>query len=136
MLLKKLTPWIIGCVVGCVVFCAACFVSYREGVAATEKKYLGDEIKALNESIGKLDVATKDAAKANLLLHETISKRKKADAESTKVFANALASTTHLRFNCMFDDSIMQQLNQAANAADAAAASGFNYALPTSDSPR
>lgn len=131
MLLKKLTPWIIACVV----FCAACFISYREGVAATTKKHLAEEIQSLNKSISDLDTETKKAGAMNLVLHNTISARKKADDKSTQVFTNALSATAHLRFNCVFDDNIMQQLYYSADRADQAASSGLVSAMPTGDPP-
>jgi hypothetical protein len=110
-------------------------MSYREGVTATHKKYLTEEISELNKSIGNLQAATRDAGHANLLLNQTISKRQKADAESTKVFANALAATAHLRFNCLFDHNIMQQISETADRADQAATSGISFTLPTSSPP-
>jgi hypothetical protein len=131
MLLKTLTPWIIGCVL----LCAACFIGYQEGVADTTQENLADEITSLNNSLNGLAEQTKKAGELNLQLSNTIAARKKADAQSTQVFTNALAATAHLRFNCVFDDSIMQQLYQAADRADQAASSGFAGALRTGDPP-
>lgn len=131
MLLKTLTPWIIGCVL----LCAACFIGYQKGVADTTQKNLADEIASLNNSLDGLAAQTKEAGELNFQLSNTIAARKKADDQSTQVFTNALAATAHLRFNCVFDDSIMQQLYQAADRADQAAGSGFAGALRTGDPP-
>lgn len=118
---------------------AANFVShefgYQKGVADTTQKNLSDEIASLNKSLDGLAEQTKKAGELNLQLNSTIAARKKADDQSTQVFTNALAATAHLRFNCVFDDNIMQQLHQAADRADQAASSGFARALRTGDPP-
>lgn len=131
MLLKQLTPWLIGCAL----LCAACFIGYQKGVADTTQKSLTNEIVWLSESLQDLDSHAKRAGELNLQLSKTIADRKKADAQSTQVFTNALNATAHLRFNCVFDDNIMQQLHQAADRADHAAASGFASPLRTGDPP-
>ena len=131
MLLKTLTPWIIGCVL----LCAACFIGYQKGVADTTQQNLTDEIESLNQSLEGLAEQTHKAGQLNLQLSQTINDRKKADAQSTQVFTNALAATTHLRFNCVFDDNVMQQLSQTADRADQAASSGFAGALRSGDPP-
>ncbi|HSX85401.1 MAG TPA: hypothetical protein VLE50_08325 [Cellvibrio sp.] len=131
MLLKKLTPWIIGCAL----LCAACFIGYQKGVADTTEKNLTAEIGSLNKSLDELQVQTKAAGQLNLQLGKTINARQKADQQSTQVFTNALAATAHLRFNCVFDDNIMQQLFQSADRADQAASSGLVSAMPTGDPP-
>lgn len=111
------------------------YLGYVKGVADTTQKNLSGEIASLNKSLGDLAEQTKRAGQLNLLLSQTIAARKKADDQSTQVFTNALAATAHLRFNCVFDDNIMQQLHHAANRADQAASSGFAGALPTGDPP-
>lgn len=131
MLLKTLTPWIIGCVL----LCAACLFGYMRGVADTKEKNLSDEIASLNNSLNSLADQTKKAGELNFQLSNTIAARKKADDRSTQVFTNALAATAHLRFNCVFDDNIMQQLHLSADRADQAASSGFAGALRTGDPP-
>lgn len=131
MLLKTLTPWIVGCAL----LCAACFIGYQKGVADTTQKNLTGEIASLNKSLDGLAEQTKQAGKLNLQLSQTINDRKKADAQSTQVFTNALAATAHLRFNCVFDDNIMQQLHLSADRADQTASSGFAGALRTGDPP-
>lgn len=131
MLLKKLQPWLIGYVL----FCAACFISYQKGVADTVENNLTANIKSLQASISDLDEETKKAGNLNLQLSQLFSARKKADAEYTKVFTNALSTTKHLRINCVFDNNIMQQLNESADRADAAATSGITSALRTGDPP-
>lgn len=131
MLLKKLTPWIIGCAL----LCAACFIGYQKGVAVTTQKNLAAEIASLNKSLDGLAEQTKKAGQVNLQLHNAASVIKKAQAKSTQEFTNALNSTAHLRFNCVFDNSIMQQLFQAADAADTAATSGITGALRTGGPP-
>lgn len=103
------------------------------GVAETTEKNLTDEIESLNQSLEGLNEQSQKAGELNLQLSNTIAARKKADAASTQVFTNALNATAHLRFNCVFGDNIMQQLDQAADRADQAAASGFTGALPTGD---
>lgn len=130
MLLKQLAPWVIGYAV----VCAAYFIGYQKGVAVATQKSLGDEISSLNKSLDDLAQQTHEANKINLQLSKTISDRKKSDAESTKVFANALAATAHFRFDCVFDDNVMQQLHQAAERADQAASSGFGSPLRAGDS--
>lgn len=135
MLLKKIIPWLIGCVA----IYAACFASkefgYQQGVADTTQKNLANEIGLLNESLNVLAEQTKKAGELNLVLHNTISQRQRADQQSTQVFVNALNATAHLRFDCRFDDNIMQQIFQTADRADQAAASGFGSALPASATP-
>jgi hypothetical protein len=111
------------------------YLGYVMGVANTTQKNLGDEIASLNKSLDGLAEQTKQAGKLNLQLSQTINDRKKADAQSTQVFTNALAATAHLRFNCVFDDNIMQQLHQAADRADQTASSGFAGALRTGGPP-
>jgi len=130
MLLKQLAPWVIGCVV----ICAAYFTGYQKGMAVATQKSLGDEIGSLNQSLKDLAEQTREASKLNIQLSKTISDRKKSDAESTKVFTHALAATAHLRFDCVFDDNVMQQLHQAAERADQAASSGFGSPLRAGDS--
>lgn len=131
MLLKKLAPWILGCVL----FCAACFFSYQQGVAATVEKQLDNEIVSLRESLVDLKNATKDAGEQNIKLNHSINLIKQTQTQSTKVFNDALNATAHMRVNCVFDDDIMRKLNEAASAADKAAASGFSGAMPTGDPP-
>lgn len=131
MLLKQLTPWIIGCAL----LCAACFIGYQKGVADTTRQNLTDEIESLNQSLADLAEQSHKAGELNLQLSKTIADRKKADAQSTQVFTNALNATAHLRFDCRFDDNIMQQLFKAADRADEAASSGFAGALRTGDPP-
>ncbi len=105
------------------------------GVAETTEEQLATEIKSLGDSLHGLAEQTKKASELNLQLSQTIAARKKADEQSTQVFTHALAATAHLRFNCVFDDNIMQQLFQAAERADQAASSGFTSALSTGDPP-
>ena len=131
MLLKKMTPWIIGCAF----LCAACFIGYQKGVADTTQNNLANEIASLNKSLDGLQEQTKEAGQLNLTLGKTISARHKADQQSTQVFTNALAATAHMRFNCVFDDNIMQQLYRSADRADQAASSGIVSAMSTGDPP-
>lgn len=119
-----------------VAYAWAVFTGYQMGVADTNEKHQTADIAALNKSIADLNAETKNAGQLNLQLSQTIAARKKADDQSTQVFTNALAATAHLRFNCVFDDSIMQQLHHTADRADQAAASGFAGAMPTGDPPR
>ncbi|WP_141229460.1 hypothetical protein [Cellvibrio mixtus] len=105
------------------------------GVADTKEKNLSDEIASLNNSLNGLAEQSKEAGKLNLQLSQTINDRKRADQQSTQVFTNALNATAHLRFDCRFDDNIMQQLDQAADRADQAASSGFASPLRTGDPP-
>lgn len=128
MLLKKI-------ILGCILLCAACLLGYLKGVVDTREKNLRDEIASLNGSLNKLAEQTKEAGKLNLQLSKTIADRKRADEQSTKVFTNALAATAHLRFNCFFDDNIMQQLLQAADRADEAASGGLVSSLRSGDPP-
>lgn len=128
MLLKKI-------ILGCLLLCAACLFGYMRGVADTKEKNLSDEIASLNKSLDGLAEQTKKAGKLNLQLSQTINDRKKADAKSTQVFTNALAATAHLRFDCRFDDNIMQQLFQTADRADEAASGGLVSSLRSGDPP-
>lgn len=118
---------------------AVCFASakmgYIAGYADATEKNLTDEIESLNQSLEGLADQTQKAGELNLQLSKTIAARKKADDQSTQVFINALAATAHLRFNCVFDDNIMQQLHLSADRADQAASSGFAGALRTGDPP-
>lgn len=111
------------------------YLGYVKGVADTIQKNLADEIASLNNSLDGLAQQTKEAGELNLQLSKTIAARKKADDQSTQVFTNELAATSHLRFNCVFDDNIMQQLHLSADRADQAASSGFASALRTGDPP-
>lgn len=122
-------------VVAIVVIGGAAGLGYWKGSADTTKANLVEHIESLNQSITDLDKETKKAGTLNLQLSQTISARKKADAQSTQVFTNALAATAHLRFNCVFDDYIMQQLHLSADRADQAASGGFAGALSTGDPP-
>lgn len=108
------------------------FIGHFKGYADAQEDHYRADIDSLNKSIVDLNAATKAAGAANLVLHKTISEKQKADNQSTQAFKNAINSTAHLRFNCVFDDSIMQQLYGAADRADKAAASGINYAMPAS----
>lgn len=128
MLLKKI-------IIVCGLLCAACLFGYLKGVADTNEKNLSDEIAALNGSLNQLADQTKEAGKLNLQLSKTIADRKKADAESTKVFTHALKATAHLRLDCRFDDNIMQHLFQTADRADQAASSGLVSPLRSGDPP-
>lgn len=121
--------------IAAITFGFAGYTGYVIGVAETTKKNLSDEITSLNQSLDGLVEQTKKAGQLNLQLSNTIADRKKADDQSTQVFTNALAATAHLRFNCVFDDSIMQQLYQAADRADQAASGGFAGALRSGDPP-
>ena len=111
------------------------FVGYQMGVTDTTEKNLRADVDSLNQSIVNFNAENKKAGQLNLQLSNTISARVKADAESTKVFSNALAATSHLRFNCLFDDNIMQQISEAADRADHAATSGITFALPSGPPP-
>lgn len=111
------------------------YLGYVKGVADTTQENLAAEITSLNNSLGDLAKQTKKAGELNFQLSNTIAARKKADAQSTQVFTNALSATAHLRFNCVFDDNIMQQLHFSADRADQAASSGFASALRTGDPP-
>lgn len=110
-------------------------LGYWKGRTDSREENLTQHVKSLNESITDLNAATKEAGQLNLKLGKTISARIKADQQSTQVFTNALAATSHLRFNCVFDDNIMQQLDQAADRADQAASSGISYSLPARSPP-
>lgn len=109
---------------------------YTAGVADSNAEHDTANINALNKSIANLNVAVKEASAANIELHKTINARKKADQQSTKVFVNELKATANLRTHCMFDDSIMQKLYTAADAADEAASGGIIKRLPSRDPPR
>ena len=111
------------------------YTGYVFGVAETTEKNLTDEIESLNQSLEGLNEQAQKAGELNLQLSQTINARKKADAESTKVFTNALAADAHLRFNCVFNDNIMQQLSEAADRADQAASGGFVSPLRSGDPP-
>ncbi|AQT58708.1 hypothetical protein [Cellvibrio sp. PSBB023] len=128
MLLKKI-------ILGCLLLCAACLFGYMRGVADAKEKHLSDEITSLNNSLGDLAKQTKKAGELNLKLSKTIADRQRADDQSTQVFTHALAATSHLRFNCVFDDNIMQQLHQSADRADQATTSGIAYPLRSGDPP-
>ncbi len=134
-LLAKILYWLFVAVV----IASANFVSheygYQKGVADTTKQNLTDEIESLNQSLEGLNEQAQKAGELNLQLSKTIADRKKADAASTQVFTNALNASAHLRFNCVFDDNIMQQLFQSADRADKAASSGFVSPLRSGDPP-
>lgn len=138
-MIKKISVRLIVFLIGCLLVSAACYVSkefgYQQGVAETKELHFAADIARLNLVLDDFNVAVRAAGEANLQLNKTISARQKADAESTKVFTNALNATAHLRFNCVFDDSIMQQLHQTADRADQAAASGISVAMPSSSPP-
>lgn len=127
--------YLIDLAIALAVIASAAGLGYWKGTADTTNTNLVEHVESLNKSIDDLNKETKKAGKLNLQLSQTINARKKADDESTKVFANALAATSHLRVNCVFDDSIMQQLYEAADRADQAASSGFTSPLRTGDPP-
>lgn len=115
------------------------FASYRyghlKGFSAANAEWQAADIEALAGVIDEFKTLSKEAKAQSLVLSGTISARQVADQKSTQVFVNALNATAHLRFNCMFDDSIMQQFNQAADRADEAAATGFGNSVPTRTAP-
>lgn len=127
--------YLIDFAIAIAVIAGAAGLGYWKGSVDTKEKNLSDEIASLNTSLNGLAEQTKEAGKLNLQLSNTIAARKKADAQSTQVFTNALNATAHLRFNCVFDDNIMQQLYQAADRADQAASSGFVSPVRTGDPP-
>lgn len=110
-------------------------LGYWKGRTDSREENLTQHVESLNQSITNLNAATKEAGQLNLRLGKTISNREKADQKSTQVFTNALNASAHLRFNCVFNDSIMQQLSQAADRADEAASSGITNSLPTRSPP-
>lgn len=110
-------------------------IGYSAGLADAKLDVQKADIASLNKSIGDLRVATKDANEANFRIHKTISDRVIADRKTTQDIRHALTSTSYLRNDCLFDSGIMQQLSEAADRADQAAASGFNSAMPTGSAP-
>lgn len=107
---------------------------YAKGFEAAKDSCQKGEIAALNAVIDKTELLTRDANAASLALNKSISDQKRADQKSTEVFAHALASTANARVNCVFDRNIMQQLDEAADRADNAAASGINRAVSAGSS--
>lgn len=135
MLQKKLLALAIAAAVAGGIGFASYQYGHLKGYSAANTEWQAADIEALTGVIDEFKTLAKEANTQSLALSKTIAARKKADDQSTQVFTNALAATAHLRFNCVFDDSIMQQLYQAADRADEAASSGFAGALRTGDPP-
>lgn len=131
----KIVPWFIVIALLCAVFVAVDQYAYDQGYAAAVDEYQKADLQSLNGVIDEFKTLAKDAKTQSLQLSKTISARQVADQNSTQVFVNALNTTAHLRFDCRFDDNIMQQIYQAADSADQAAASGFGITLPTRTAP-
>jgi hypothetical protein len=108
---------------------------YDKGVALSESKYHKADIKALEKVITQTEALVSEAEKASLAINQTISDRAKADHKTTQDIRNALSTTAHLRVDCVFDNNVMQQLGEAADRADQAAASGIVSAMPARTTP-
>lgn len=108
---------------------------YDKGYAASESKYQKADIQALEKIITKTELLISEAEQASLAISKTISDRAQADHKTTQDIRHALSTTAHLRVSCVFDNNVMQQLSEAANRADHAAASGFGSAVPTRAAP-
>lgn len=108
---------------------------YDKGYAVSESKYQKADIQALEKIISKTELLIGKAEQASLAISKTISDRVKADHKTTQDFRHALSTTAHLRVDCVFDNNIMQQLAEAADRADQAAASGISGAVPTRAAP-
>lgn len=107
-------------------------VGFSKGVAAAESKYQKADIAALKGVIANTEKLTKAADAASLAMNKSIVDRQAADRKTTQDFKHALSTTAHLRVSCVFDNSIMRQLSEAADRADQAATSGIVSAVPTS----
>jgi len=95
-----------------------------------DKGYSASDIKSLQGVIDSTEKLTKAADKASLFFNKLMSGQIKANQQTTQDLLNALSTTAHLRVNCVFDDGVMRQIYQAADRADAAAASGIANTMP------
>lgn len=78
------------------------------------------------------------AGQASKAMRTALAQRAAHDAQTTKEFQHALASTAASRAGCVFPADVMQQLTQARDRAALAATSGVRSALPdtSTDSPK
>lgn len=78
------------------------------------------------------------AGQASKAMRTALAQRAAHDAQTTKEFQHALASTAASRAGCVFPADVMQQLTQARDRAAQAATSGVRSALPdaSTDSPK
>lgn len=78
------------------------------------------------------------AGQASKAMRAALAQRAAHDAQTTKEFQHALASTAASRAGCVFPADVMQQLTQARDRAAQAATSGVRSALPdaSTDSPK
>ncbi|MDR7024376.1 hypothetical protein [Pseudomonas peli] len=105
-------------------------LGYAKGESAAKDQCQAAQLDALQEVIDSTAGLTTAANTASQELGKTISARKQADAKATKEIRDALASTAPERAGCVFDASVMQQLDNARGRAAEAAASGVRGTVP------
>lgn len=78
------------------------------------------------------------AGQASKAMRAALAQRAAHDAQTTKEFQHALASTAASRAGCVFPADVMRQLSEARDRAAQAATSGVRSALPdaSTDSPK
>ena len=93
------------------------------------------EMSQMLESHKSLVAAAGQASKA---MRTALAQRAAHDAQTTKEFQHALASTAASRAGCVFPADVMRQLSEARDRAAQAATSGVRSALPdaSTDSPK
>lgn len=106
-------------------------LGYAEGKSAAKDTCQTAQLGALQAVIDSTVSLTVAANTASQELGKTISARKQADANTTKEIRDALAFTAPQRAGCVFDASVMQQLDIARRRAAEAAASGIRGAVST-----
>lgn len=86
-------------------------------------------IDTLNGVIDQVSHYAQSANRASLVLSKTLAERKKADSQLTQELEHALSVTADQRRGCVFDDSVMQLIQSAADRADEAATRGLGDPL-------
>ncbi|MDF3841089.1 hypothetical protein P3W55_05125 [Pseudomonas citronellolis] len=101
-----------------------------DGLAAATSQCQKAQLADLQAVIDSAKGLTASANEASQELGKTISDRKQADAKATKEIRDALKATAGQRTACVFDDGVMQQLEDARKRAADAAAGGIRSAVP------
>lgn len=94
---------------------------------------LVQQLSAVLEQHGSLVQQSQEASQR---LRRAAAARARADDETTRELADALAKTADLRAACVLDAGVLRQVDAARAAAAAAAAGGFAGAVPAAAAQR
>lgn len=111
------------------------YLGYSKGKQTAQTQYLAKQIKQLETVITTTQLQTKKAQEASAKYEQLISVKTEADLKTSKELNNALKTTKNIRSDCVFDERIMQQLDNARQrAATATHTSKANGVLPSTRS--